>query len=358
MQPILRRTALRATNCFGPPTWRKVAFPVALAGLALIAAAGFVGALQPKGADNGPGASVFAQSPPSTLVAAMAPKTLAGNELRVPAQHSAASLYSAVAGPQAVGVGAGQSGASESSLSESQVISPLIEETGALTVVVPARQIEADVGSLMGLATGSGGFVASTSTQSAEPGSPAQAVVTLQVPVASFDNVVNQVKSLGKVASEETSATDVTGQYVDLQARITALEDSRSQYLTIMTKATTIGGILAVQSQLDNLQSQLDQLQSQLKTLTNETTYASLVVTLAQTVVAPPPPRPASGLLRAWRGAVGGFVAGFEGLVRVVGPLFFALLLLAALVMAGRLAWRSTHRPTPAKEPDGAQVAP
>ncbi|HMK97039.1 MAG TPA: DUF4349 domain-containing protein [Acidimicrobiales bacterium] len=355
MQPILRRTAARASNYVGPTPWRKVAVPAALAGLALAGAAGLVGALQPKGTDSGPAASVVSQGPPSTL-AAMTPKAVAGSELRASVQHG--SLYAAEAGLPALGVGAGPTGPSEGSLSESQVSSPLIEETGALTVLVPARQIEADVGSLMGLATGSGGFVASTSTQSAEPGSPAQAMVTLQVPVASFGNVVDQVKSLGKVASEETSATDVTGQYVDLQARITALEDSRSQYLTIMTKATTIGGILAVQSQLDNLQSQLDQLQSQLKTVTNETTYASLVVTLAQSVVAPPPPRPEPGLLRAWRGAVSGFVAGFEGLVRVAGPLFFALLLLAALVMAGRLAWRSAHRPTPAKEPDGAQVAP
>ncbi len=93
-----------------------------------------------------------------------------------------------------------------------------------------------------------------------------------------------------------TSATDVTGQYVDLQARITALQDSRQQYLTIMAKATTVGGILAVQEQLQNLQSQLEQLQGQLQLLNNETTYATLAVTVSQKVVTPPPPRPESGL--------------------------------------------------------------
>ena len=222
--------------------------------------------------------------------------------------------------------------------------SALIEQTGAVTVIVPLKRIQTDVNQLTALATASGGFVASTSTQSAGPGFPAEGTVTLQVPVATFGNVLAQVKALGKVASETTSATDVTGQYVDLEAQITALQDSGQQYLTIMTKATTIGGILAVQSQLDQLQSQLDQLQSQLKTLTNETTYSTLVVTLAQTVVTPPPPRPEGGLLRAWHSAANGFVAGWEGVVRVAGPLFFALLLAGVLFVIGRFAWRAAWR--------------
>ena len=219
-----------------------------------------------------------------------------------------------------------------------------IEETGAITLVVPGAQIQTDINRVMAVATGDGGFVASTESQSAAPGSPAQGTVTLDIPDANFDNVLAEVKRFGKVGLLTTNATDVTGQYVDLQARITALQDSRQQYLTIMTKATTIGGILSVQSQLDNLQSQLEQLQGQLQVLDNETTYATLAVTFAQKIVPPPPPRTQSGLAKAWDAAVSGFVAGFEGVVRVAGPLFFALLLLAALVIAGRWAWRLRSR--------------
>jgi predicted component of type VI protein secretion system len=218
-----------------------------------------------------------------------------------------------------------------------------IEETGAITLVVPGPRIQADLNRVMAVATGNGGFVASTESQSAMPGSPAQGTVTLDVPEANFDNVLAEIKGFGKVSLLTTNATDVTGQYVDLQARISALQDSRQQYLTIMTKATTIGGILSVQSQLDNLQSQLEQLQGQLQVLNNETTYATLAVTLAQKVVPPPPPKPQPGLAKAWDAAVSGFVAGFEGVVRVAGPLLFALLLLAVVVVAGRWAWR--YRP-------------
>jgi hypothetical protein len=214
-------------------------------------------------------------------------------------------------------------------------------------VEVRAAQIQADIGRLTALAQGLGGFVASTQTQSASAGGgPAQGTVTLQVPVGGFATAVSDARALGKMATLSTQAEDVTGQYVDLQAQVTAAEDTRQQYLTIMAKAKTVGAVLAVQVQLDNVQSQLQQLQGELKQLSSETTYATLAVTLTQKVAPPPPPKHVNSLLAAWRAAVGGFVAGFEAVVRVAGPLTFALLLVAALYLVGRYIWRLRRRRT------------
>jgi hypothetical protein len=219
-----------------------------------------------------------------------------------------------------------------------------VEESGSLDLLVPGAEIGPDIGRLTALVAAYGGFVAATETQSASPGSPAEGTVTLQVPEPSFDALVSQAQHLGKVASLTTQATNVTGQYVDLQARITALQASRQQYLVIMTKATTVGSVLAVQSQLDNLQSDLEQLQGQLQLLDSETAYSTLAVTLSQKVVVPPPPKPRSGLSAAWGSAVNGFVGGFEDVLRIAGPLLFALVLLAGLWFSGRGLWRFKHR--------------
>ena len=51
-----------------------------------------------------------------------------------------------------------------------------------------------------------------------------------------------------------------------------------------------------------------------------------------------------SGLDRAWHGSVHGFVAGVEGLIRIAGPVLFALLCLAAALLGGRLLWRRLQR--------------
>ena len=301
--------------------WRYASFLF----LVFVGAAGLVGALQ-AGAKGGAPARHQVVSPlwaPSALRAS----TFAAGAALAPA-----------AGAPARSAAGGQVPASENGEPAR------VEETGAVTLLVPGRQIQADISQLMSMAVANGGFVASTTTQSASPGAPAQGTVTLQVPEASFDVVLAQVRTIGRVTSLTTSATDVTGQYVDLQARISALQDSRQQYLTIMAKATTIGGILAVQAQLDNLQSQLEQLQGQLQVLTSQTAYATLAVTLAQKVVPPPVHKRLTGLASAWHDAVSGFVAGFEAVVRVAGPLLFALLLLAALVLAGRSAWHLRRR--------------
>ncbi len=151
--------------------------------------------------------------------------------------------------------------------------------------------------------------------------------------------VLQQAERYGKASDVSTKATDVTGQYVDLQARLTALEASRQQYLAILAKATTIGDILSVQEQLDAIQTQIEQLQGQLQVLTSQTSYSTLTVTVGTGTPPPKPgPLPESGLVQAWRSSVGGFVAGVEGVVRLAGPFLFVLLCLAIVAVGGRVA--------------------
>ena len=221
-----------------------------------------------------------------------------------------------------------------------------IEQTGTLGLTVGRGRLDPTMTQLTSLAGAFGGFVANSQTQSgAGTGGTPYGSITLQVPVDNFSAVLKQAQALGKTSSLTTKATDVTGQYVDLQARITALEASRQQYLTILAKATTVGDVLAVQEQLDGIQSQIEQLQGQLQVLTSETSYSTLTVTLSEGT---PPPRPAplpeSGLVRAWHDSIGGFVAGVEGVVRLAGPVLFALLCLGVLLVGGRALWRRYQR--------------
>jgi hypothetical protein len=197
------------------------------------------------------------------------------------------------------------------------------------------------------LVAGFGGFVASSQSQlgPGDASSPSSGTIVLQVPESSFASLLAQVQKVGHATSVTTTSTDVTGQVVDLQARIDALQASRQQYLSILAKATTIGDILAVQSQLDSLQTQIEQLQGQLGVLNGETTYGTLTVSLAEAGRAPAPPSPpSSGLGKAWHDGVHGFVAGFDWLVRIAGPTLFVLLCLAVLAVLGRFGWRAVRR--------------
>jgi hypothetical protein len=225
-----------------------------------------------------------------------------------------------------------------------------IEANGSVYLTIGNGSLESVLDKLTNLAGADGGFVSNTQAQFATgvPGGTS-ATIVLQVPEPSFGSLVTQVQTYGHVTSVNTTSTDVTGQYVDLQARIAAMQASRQQYLTIMTKATTIGAILAVQEQLDTIQSQIEQLQGQLQVLNNETTYGSLSVTLTEPGHKPPPTpvrvsHPGSGLGRAWHDSWTGFVSGFEFLVKIAGPTIFILLLLGMLAVLGRWGWRASRR--------------
>ncbi len=223
-----------------------------------------------------------------------------------------------------------------------------VEQTGSLSLTVAKGALTKTMTELSFLASAYNGFVANSQTQRgavATTGAPSGSI-TLQVPVDSFSDLLKKAQALGKTDDLTTKATDVTGQYVDLQSRITALQDSRQQYLTIMAKATSVGDVLAVQAQLDTIQSQIEQLQGQLQLLTSQTTYSTLNIEVSEgTPRVPPHPTPhRSGLSSAWHDSVHGFVDGVEGIIRLAGPVLFTLLCALALILGGRVLWRRYQR--------------
>ena len=221
-----------------------------------------------------------------------------------------------------------------------------IESTGNVDLRIGKGQVETAFARLTRMASSDRGFVVSSQervgTNSA--GKFSYGIMVLEVPQRSFDTLVTQVQKAGHPTSVVTSSSDVTSQYVDLRARINAAEASRQQYLTIMSKATSISDILAVQSQLNNLQSQIEQLQGQLNVLNNATTYGTLTVSLTETGQQHNVTKPKSGFAKAWHDGVSGFISGFEWVVRLAGPALFAILALGAAFVIGRYARRAIRR--------------
>lgn len=225
-------------------------------------------------------------------------------------------------------------------------LSPKVESNGTVDLTVRVGHVESAFASLSAIVIKDGGFVNGNQAHVGTGGAGhfSYGTIVLQVPQRRFALLVSQVQHVGKVTSVNTTSADVTSQYVDLRARISALEVSRAQYLTIMTRAKSIGDILAVQSQLNNLQSQIEQLQGQLNVLNNATTYSTLTVAVTEAGQPTHVTHHRSGLTKAFYDSVHGFVAGFEWLVRLAGPVLFALLMLGALSALGRIAWRAARR--------------
>jgi hypothetical protein len=212
--------------------------------------------------------------------------------------------------------------------------------TGHATLTVGKGGVPAAQQKLEVLAAQDDGIVAKEDTTG---GSSPSATLTLRVPGDQYQDLVTGVRALGTVTDLSTQTTDVTSQYTDLAARIKALQTTRDTYLTILSKATSIGDTLSVQQRLDDVQSQLEQLQGQQKVLADQTALGTLEVTVtekAASIVVPPPPHRSGPWDRAWQSARHRFADGIRWLVVATGPLAFVLMLAGI----GFLGWRGGRR--------------
>ncbi|MHB8451149.1 MAG: DUF4349 domain-containing protein [Mycobacteriales bacterium] len=295
---------------------------------------------------SAPGASPTAPGASTAIsVGAVHAQGLTGLGEPAPA---AAPLPAPAEPPARGGSGAGVSGGSTGSSGGAGVsgipnaVGNRVVETGAVTLAVPSSSVQDALARLGTLATAEGGFVAASQSQ-LDTTAPS-GTVTLRVPVGTFQTVLTTVGQYGKVTSEQVSGQDVTSQYVDLTARIAALQTSRSTYLQIETRATTIGDILAVQQQIDSVQQQLEQLQGQQRVLADQSDYATLTVSVTTSGGLPHPGPATSGLSGALHRAVGSFVRGVEDIIAALGPLLLVALVGLALVALGRLGWLGWRR--------------
>lgn len=217
-------------------------------------------------------------------------------------------------------------------------------KTGDVDIAVAKGQVSSTVNRLTTLAASLGGFVADSKSSESSTGPTGD--VTVRVPANQFEALVTQVRALGSPVSSSTAGQDVTSQYVDLQARITSLQASRTQYLQIMQRAQAIGDVLAVQNQLDSLQAQIEQLQGQLNVLSNQTSYSTLAVHVSDDSTNPVPvatKRP-TGLSKAWAHTRHSFARGLESIVAALGGIAVFLLAAAAIALIGRGLWEVIRR--------------
>ena len=148
-----------------------------------------------------------------------------------------------------------------------------------------------------------------------------------------------------EVRSATTSAADVTAQYADLEAQLRTLTAARERFLEILSRADSIGDVLAVQQRVDDVTGQIDRLEGQRKVLAAQSDSATLEVTVTEADdPAVTDVQPDDGLSKAFSDAWTGFTTGVEALVRLSGRGVLLVLCLAVAFVVLRLGWRVSRR--------------
>ncbi len=122
---------------------------------------------------------------------------------------------------------------------------------------------------------GLGGYVSGSDAY--DQGESRWASVTYRVPVAHFGEAVDALRGeADRVVREATQSIEVTGQVMDLDARIANLRASEAALVEIMDRAGRIEDVLAVQMRLEEVRGQIEQLEAQRAHLADQAALSTL----------------------------------------------------------------------------------
>jgi len=218
-----------------------------------------------------------------------------------------------------------------------------VVKTGEISLVVDDGKVSATVSRVQALVVGLRGFVSESQTEEAVD--HPTATLRVRVPVGSFEALIEKVRGLGaKVVSQSSTGKDVTASYADTQAQIRSLKAARERYLTILSKADTIGETVTVQQKVDDVQGQIDRLEGQRRVLADQSDFGTLTVSVAEEGGQPKAFSEPSGWSSAWDDAKDGFTGGVQGIVGASGRVLLLLICAALLVALGRVGWRVVRR--------------
>jgi hypothetical protein len=246
-------------------------------------------------------------------------------------------------------------GAADSLTSTAARIVPVtrsIVYKGSITVRVP--DLTDAVSRAEALATGSGGLVAQEqTTEDPRHRGYGQATLTLRVPPADFGHTLDALGDLGRELDRSRSAEDVTTQVADVDSRVRSAQASVARVRTLLSRATTVGEVVRIESELSQRESDLESLQAQQKALAGLTDLATVSVTLMTPAHHVAPVQPAQhrelGFVAGLRGGWDAFAAAVTVALTVLGAVlpFLVLVLLVGLPVLA--VWRSRRAPsTPA----------
>lgn len=176
------------------------------------------------------------------------------------------------------------------------------------------------------------------------------ATMQIRVPQAKLDPTLEQLAELGTVQRRTISAEDVSNQLIDLQARLRNLQKTEEMLLEIMERSGSIGDVLSVAQELNNVRASIEQIDAQRKSLQGRVDYSIIDIRLEAAIASTTPQRnigtQISGTWQQATSSVQDFSVDLLQLglwILVYSPYLVIVALIATL------GYRATHRrPAPA----------
>ncbi|MFC7492181.1 MULTISPECIES: DUF4349 domain-containing protein [unclassified Knoellia] len=164
--------------------------------------------------------------------------------------------------------------------------------------------------------------------------------ITISVPSTSLDATIALIEKVGDVQFRNSSSEDVTGTYVDTEARVKSMTASVARIRDLLARATTVNDLVSLENELSQRQAELDGLTAQLANLKDSVTMSPISISLSTDDFEPVA---AGGFLAGLKSGWSAFTSSAAVLVTVIGAVLpFAVAF--GLVLAPVIWWLRRRR--------------
>lgn len=270
--------------------------------------------------------------------------------------------YAAEATAQESGIYGSAAGGADSGLMPANAAEAATDETAQKIIYnsslsMESTDFDAARETLMAAVEANDAWMESASVYGTEKEHDRSADYTVRVPVDNYRAFLAAAGEAGSVRNVSENAENITSSYIDVQARLTALEAQRTRLNELADQAETTADLLEIESQLSDVQYQLENYTGQLRNMDQQVSYSTVDIYLQEVVTLTPTGVTfTERIADAFGGGWDAFVGFVQGLVIALVYLW-PVVLIAVAVLAALRFWRKRHPKAP-KAPKPIQTPP
>lgn len=161
----------------------------------------------------------------------------------------------------------------------------LIIHSGSISIAV--TDISASNTQISNLAQSLGGYVVYSSISG--EGLDMRGWITIKVPAESFTQALDSLEAMGEeLISRNINTSDITEEYMDLDARLRNAEATEQQYLALLERADTVSETLQIYNSLSSIRSEIEVLKGRINYLDKSVEMSQISVYLEPVELADP----------------------------------------------------------------------
>jgi len=149
------------------------------------------------------------------------------------------------------------------------------------SIAFETKELEATRKTIIDLVSQNNGYVASDNQYKSND--RISTTIAVRIPAKSFGLVLKGIaKGVEKFDSKNIRISDVTEQFLDVEARLKTKKALEVKYLEILKKARTVREILDVERELGKLRGDIEATEGRLKYLQSQVSFSTLNITFYQ----------------------------------------------------------------------------